>query len=73
MHFYSWGTFSFWSAFLANGDVIAAEGYTKWNKDVVKYRKELPQWELMPDPCFEDQRPKPACLGKGVQYGFEYL
>ena len=59
--FLSFGTFSFWSAYLKfpGDDVIVADGYYETQPVLLTYIKEIkPQWRTLNDPCYQGKPPK---------------
>ena len=80
--FFSFGTFSFWSAFLKNnkagGEVIVADGFAlKSYRILPQIKSILPEWKIIADPCFSNSsslhtsipRLTPECRDKKIEYG----
>ena len=74
----SFGTFSFWSAFLKpEGEVVVADGYASQETILLTYIKQyLPKWTLISDPCFTNSssldtvpRLTKLCHDKKDEYG----
>ena len=74
----SFGTFSFWSAFLKpEGEVVVADGYASQETILLTYIKQyLPKWTLISDPCFTNTssldtvpRLTKLCHDKKDEYG----
>jgi hypothetical protein len=71
----SHGTFGFWTAYLAGGDVVVADGYYKKSHILIEASKVL-GWTLMWDPCFKKKANTNVggdltedCLRNSVLYG----
>lgn len=51
--FCSFGTFSFWSAYLRpTGDVVVADGYYQIRTSLLEYINTTLPWKLLRDPCY---------------------
>ena len=52
----SYGTFGFWSAYLAGGETVAAAGFSRRPSAIELHVRRgglLPKWRTMRDPCID--------------------
>ena len=67
---FSFGSFGFWSAFLAGGDVIASDGNgMKDTRLVEDMRRYMTDWTLLRDPCFQNGTIKTECAKNPKKQG----
>ena len=70
---FSMGTFGFWSAFFAGGrTVMAGYAHTEIRYHLAELASnQLPNWQLLEDPCYMNGKVTDLCAKDREKYGLE--